>query len=171
MGEWRYSSTILALGSKWRWVVSFTSLPLYPQENSLRYLLDTRLGGPQSRSGRYGEEKNFPPVGIRTSVVQTVTIPTELFRLYNSFCFWYTHSDFTKSNFIVRSLSGTCSACCLLHSGFSLDLLFNPTDRSDTFLRNVGWLSVDYTTLYPRTQKSYNQRCVNLKSYMFWACV
>jgi hypothetical protein len=24
MGEWRYSSTILDLGSRWRWVVSFT---------------------------------------------------------------------------------------------------------------------------------------------------
>jgi hypothetical protein len=29
MGEWRYSSTILDLGTSWRWVVSFTPWPLY----------------------------------------------------------------------------------------------------------------------------------------------
>jgi hypothetical protein len=31
-----------------------------------RYLLDRRLGGPQSRSGRLGEEKVLDPVGTRT---------------------------------------------------------------------------------------------------------
>jgi hypothetical protein len=34
MGEWKYSSTIIDLGTRWRWVVSFTALPLYPRENS-----------------------------------------------------------------------------------------------------------------------------------------
>jgi hypothetical protein len=32
--------------------------PLYPQGKSPWYLLDRRLDGPQSRSGRGGEEKN-----------------------------------------------------------------------------------------------------------------
>jgi hypothetical protein len=32
MGEWRYSSTILDLGTRWRWVVSYTPRPLYPEE-------------------------------------------------------------------------------------------------------------------------------------------
>jgi hypothetical protein len=36
-----------------------------PQGKSPRYPLDRRLGGPQSRSGRGGEEKNSqPPQGI-----------------------------------------------------------------------------------------------------------
>jgi hypothetical protein len=36
-----------------------------PQGKSPRYPLDRRLGGPQSRSGRGGEEKNsHPPPGI-----------------------------------------------------------------------------------------------------------
>jgi hypothetical protein len=39
--------------------------PLYPQGKSPWYPLDRRLGRPQSRSGRGGEEKNFqPPPGI-----------------------------------------------------------------------------------------------------------
>jgi hypothetical protein len=29
MKEWRYSSTILALDTRWKYVLSFTSLPLY----------------------------------------------------------------------------------------------------------------------------------------------
>jgi hypothetical protein len=51
---------ILYLGTTLRGVVSFTTRPLYPQGNSLGYLLDRRLGGPQNRSGRGGEEKKFP---------------------------------------------------------------------------------------------------------------
>jgi hypothetical protein len=30
IGEWSYSSTFLDLGTRWRWVVSFTPMPLYP---------------------------------------------------------------------------------------------------------------------------------------------
>jgi hypothetical protein len=43
-------------GTRWRWVVSFTPRPLYPQGKTSWYPLDRRLGGPQSRSGRGGEE-------------------------------------------------------------------------------------------------------------------
>jgi hypothetical protein len=46
------------LGTRWRWVVSFAPRPLNPQGKSPWYPLDRRLGGPQSRSGRGGEEKN-----------------------------------------------------------------------------------------------------------------
>jgi hypothetical protein len=34
IGEWRYSSTIPGLGTRWRWVVSFTFQPLYLQGKS-----------------------------------------------------------------------------------------------------------------------------------------
>jgi hypothetical protein len=56
---------ILDLGTRWRWVVSFTSRPLYPQGKSPWHPLDRRLGGVHSCSGRGGEEKNSqPPPGI-----------------------------------------------------------------------------------------------------------
>jgi hypothetical protein len=46
-------------------VVSCTTWPLYPQGKSPWYPLDSRLGGPQSRSGHSGEEENSqPPLGI-----------------------------------------------------------------------------------------------------------
>jgi hypothetical protein len=52
---------ILDFGTRWRWVVSFTLQPLYSQGKSPWYPSDRRLGGPQSRSGRDGEEKNSQP--------------------------------------------------------------------------------------------------------------
>jgi hypothetical protein len=59
MREWRYNSTILHFGTRWRWVVTFTPRPLYPRRKNPRYPLDMSLGGPQRRSGRRGEEKKF----------------------------------------------------------------------------------------------------------------
>jgi hypothetical protein len=48
---------IFYLSTRWRWVVSFTPRPLYYMGKSPWYLLDRRLGGPQSRYGRGCEEK------------------------------------------------------------------------------------------------------------------
>jgi hypothetical protein len=72
MTQWRYSSTIRDLNTRWRWLVSFTPWPLYPRGKSSRYRLDRRLGGPQSRSECCGEEKNLVPARIRTAAVQFV---------------------------------------------------------------------------------------------------
>jgi hypothetical protein len=52
----------LDLGTSWRWVVSFTLRSLCARRKGPWYPLDRRLGGPQSRSGRCGEEKILYPV-------------------------------------------------------------------------------------------------------------
>jgi hypothetical protein len=70
IGEWRYSSTIFDLGTKWRWVVSFVLLLLYPSGSSPRYPLDRRLGGPQNRSERNQRKKKLAPAGNRTPAVR-----------------------------------------------------------------------------------------------------
>jgi hypothetical protein len=58
---------ILDLGTRWRWMVSFTHRPLNPQGKIPWYPLDRRLGGTQSWSGRGVEEKNSQPLaGTRT---------------------------------------------------------------------------------------------------------
>jgi hypothetical protein len=41
------------------------------------------------------------------------------------------------------------SACQTLHVGFLFPSIFVPQDGGDIFLRNVGWLSVNYAALYP----------------------
>jgi hypothetical protein len=82
MWDRRYSSTILELGNRRRWVVSLTSRPLYPWEEVPSTPLDRRLGGPQSRCG-HGVQKNLAPARNRTPrpfEQQLVIIPTELLR-------------------------------------------------------------------------------------------
>jgi hypothetical protein len=64
--EWRYSSTILDLGTRWRWVVSYTHRPLYLWGKSPRFLLDRRLGGLQSRSELCGGDTNLELLGIES---------------------------------------------------------------------------------------------------------
>jgi hypothetical protein len=71
-GKWRYSSTILDLGTRWRLVVGITLRPFYPRGKGPRYTLDRRLGGPQRRSGRCGVQKNLAPAGIRIPAAQLV---------------------------------------------------------------------------------------------------
>jgi hypothetical protein len=57
--------------------------PLYPRGKCPQYLLDRRLGGPESQSGHCGEEKILDPTRTRTSTpqsssLQPVAIPTTL---------------------------------------------------------------------------------------------
>jgi hypothetical protein len=49
------------------------------------------------------------------------------------------------------------------HAAFIFDFLFDSDDGSPTFLRNVDWLSTDYTALYPKTENS-PRLCVNWSS-------
>jgi hypothetical protein len=63
--EWKYSFTNLNLSAGWRWVVSFALQSLYPQGRIPRYPLGRRrLGGPQNRSWRCGEENLFTLPGM-----------------------------------------------------------------------------------------------------------
>jgi hypothetical protein len=64
---------IFDLGTRWRWVVSFTPLPLYPQGKRPWYPLDRRLVGPQSRSGGSGVKKSSQPMsGLEPPIIQLI---------------------------------------------------------------------------------------------------
>jgi hypothetical protein len=75
---------ILDLGTRKRWVVSFTLRPLYPRGKSPWYPFDRRLGGPQSQSGLGFEEKNSQLLPVpKRPIIQLVAqrSATELSRL------------------------------------------------------------------------------------------
>jgi hypothetical protein len=99
---------ILYLGTRLRWMVSFTPRSLYPQRKSSWYPLDRRLGGPQSRSGRGGEEKNSQPLpGLELPIIRPVAqrYITELSRLR---CIIYAVDKLVLNN--LRN-SAVCTKC------------------------------------------------------------
>jgi hypothetical protein len=86
-GSGSIAARILYLGTRWRWVVSFTPRPLYP-----RYPLDRRLGAPQRWSWRGGEEKNpcySKKLNPNRPSLRLVTILTELSRFGFVICRLY----------------------------------------------------------------------------------
>jgi hypothetical protein len=87
LGSWGYAPRIPDFGTRWRGVISFTLRPFYPQGKSPWYPLDRRLGGPQSRFGRGGEEKNSQPLpGLEPPIIRPVTqrYNTELSHFYGT---------------------------------------------------------------------------------------
>jgi hypothetical protein len=63
---------ILDLGTRCRWVVSFTPRPLYPQGKNPWCILDRRLGGaPETVWTRWWREKFRAPPGTRSPDHQT----------------------------------------------------------------------------------------------------
>jgi hypothetical protein len=58
---------------------------------------------------------------------------------------------FPPVSYVIRNFGkpiAVLSTC--FHAGFLLDLLFDPEDGRDMFLRKVGRISTDYMTLHPR---------------------
>jgi hypothetical protein len=68
---WKYRSTILDLGSRWRWVVSFTPQPFYRGEKVPGLHWIGGWIGPRARLYAV-EEKILFPLWNRTPVVQSV---------------------------------------------------------------------------------------------------
>jgi hypothetical protein len=89
---------ILDLGTRWRPVVSFTPRPLYPQGKRPRYPWDWSLGGPQSRPGHGGEEKNSQSLpGLEPPIIQPAAqrYTTELSRLIEAHLTYTTFQELT----------------------------------------------------------------------------
>jgi hypothetical protein len=81
MVEWRYTTCVLHLDTRWRQVISFLPRPMYPWEKGASYPFDRRLDGPHSWSGCGAKEKKIPAIARKwTLVVQSmaVTILTKL---------------------------------------------------------------------------------------------
>jgi hypothetical protein len=71
MREWRYSSTILGIGT--RCEVSFTPRLLYSWGKELTVSMEKRLDGSHSRSGHCGEKKN-PLPQPRNEVIKSAVL-------------------------------------------------------------------------------------------------
>jgi hypothetical protein len=75
MGKWRCSSTILDIGTRWGWLVNFTTQPLYPRGKSPRSPLEISTGGwwaAEPAWALWNREKSLAPAGNRTPAIQSV---------------------------------------------------------------------------------------------------
>jgi hypothetical protein len=61
MWEWRFGTTVIDPGTRWRWVVSFTPQLLYLLAKSPRCPLDRRLHGHHMQHDRRGAQKTLLP--------------------------------------------------------------------------------------------------------------
>jgi hypothetical protein len=99
------------LGTRWRWVVSFTPRPLYPRGKRPWYPLSRRLGGPQSRSGRGGVEKNSHPLpAFETLIIQPVV------QRYNTELPWLLDCPVWEYLFCPCTSTRSCEYVCLFVS-------------------------------------------------------
>jgi hypothetical protein len=114
-GKWRYSFTLLDISTRWRVVVSFMPLLLYPQENEPCYPLNMWLVGPQSQSGCCGEEKNLVVLGIEPGPwsLWLIAIVTELPWLV-LYSYVFMESDYKLTYFLEVCCSGTDCASDLM---------------------------------------------------------
>jgi hypothetical protein len=120
-----YIHSFFDLDTRWKWVVSFTPQPLPPppKGKSPWYLLDRRLGGPQSRTGRGCEEKNshsspgIEPQNPDRPAHSLVATSTELPRLRCDGC---GKNNLTRNVVVVRFCVYVCRCytwafCCVSH--------------------------------------------------------
>ena len=75
---------IFILGTRYKRVVNFTPRSLCPRKEFLRYPFNRKLGTPQDRSGRFGEEENilhllaFEPRFVKLVTVTITRFPQTL---------------------------------------------------------------------------------------------
>jgi hypothetical protein len=87
---------------------------------------------------------------------------------------WGSHSGGFEEFYLlgynaVKSVESQLLAC--VHVGFLLSLFFDPENGGDIFLRNVGWLSTDFTALYPRRQSLTVRRFSTKCPYQNSVCI
>jgi hypothetical protein len=66
---------VFNLSTRQSWEVSFTFRPIYHRRKSRQYEMNRRIGGHDTRSGRFGKEKNLLSMpGFKLRIVQSVAL-------------------------------------------------------------------------------------------------
>jgi hypothetical protein len=116
MGERRYNSTILDLGSGWSWMVTFKPKPLYHRGKSHWWPLDTRMDRTKNRSGRCGVQKSYFPCresnrGYPAHMLlpYRLSCPGSIFwRVRTEWIFWCCLEKFKAPNFVQLLIRKYC---------------------------------------------------------------
>jgi hypothetical protein len=114
--EWRYSSTFLNLGTKWRWVVSLTLVPLQPPRKGARYPLERSCVYPRV---------NVDAVEKRKILYWRELNPGSPARKLGSFSNFFSWM-LSFSVFLLERNCHEIQFCCLYAPGFLVWFLFAP---------------------------------------------
>jgi hypothetical protein len=135
------------LGTKWRWVVSFTPRPLHPRGKGPYCSLVRRLGSPPSRCGSFGEEADslhLSRIELRYLWYQTssiVTIVTERYIpppphiSYEQPCVWYGKATGLPQTHIVT----LCYSSCTRLLNATSEAVVSPLPRTSHFQHVQHW--------------------------------
>jgi hypothetical protein len=118
----------LDLGTRWRWVVNFAPLPLYPQEKNPWYPLDR--WAPEPVWTRWWREKFPAPVGTRT-----LDHPAPSPALYH----WVVPTPVRHARRIIKSRA-VCLLLSLFHTGYTKTNTSPFFDVNPHLLRFTGFL-------------------------------
>jgi hypothetical protein len=151
---------LLGLYAVWMLAVLLTFLRyMLPPSSGLKWVHVYADFGPTGREG--GSKEGWCPVSANGIIIKTA-----LFGATD--CTNRLTANSAPKQSPIRVLTGSCwgiplhpsmphltqrslrALATCFHAGFLLSLFFSPEDGSDMLLRNVGWLSTDYTALYPR---------------------
>jgi hypothetical protein len=108
---------------RWRWVVSFMPLLLYPWGKSPWYPFDRRLGRPQSWSGWRGEEKILDPTRTRALTPCSQSL---YWLRYPSSC--AVLLMIFNDTWRIYDLLASNDATCIVHTAVTVQISYYPTD-------------------------------------------
>lgn len=131
MVEWSYSSPILDLRDRWRWLQALAALP---PRKSPWYSLDTSLGGPQTRSGFCAEEINFmslPRIELRPPLICIRDVPASNPGPNTSYRIWWFSTFFSHH-------PSKCNASILRYATVSFYIPSNPLFTDDYIIQHYS---------------------------------
>jgi hypothetical protein len=152
-----WKTLLYTLMTPWSWVLP-ENPPLFSYSRISQHFMAPKASSPcsqQPSTGPYPEPDEYNPY----HPIRTITpSPRSYVTFRNTFistvsCYAHAQPPSLKTTPCRLSLTRALLATCF-HAGFLLSLFFDLEDEGDMFLRNVGWISMDLTALYPRRQKS-----------------
>jgi hypothetical protein len=93
----------------------------YPQRNSPRHPLDSRLRGPQSPSGRYGEGAILYLTGTRTPTPRSSSRNHSLYQCFPTFL--TPQTPCSECYFTAAPIKSKMEISCILHTYYKNELI------------------------------------------------
>ena len=150
-------------GSRWWCVVNFVAQRLYLRDKNTRHHLIRRLGGPQSYSGRFGEQKDLNPFGNVHKNAHNINFHYERLRRKptNNISFFLSLVILLTCLWIMSTMNSFCWPQVPVHSSNSPNLQVNFIKRGGA--KDVWSLSFTNTRARPSVPPGYQLSVIKIR--------